>query len=103
MYFIVKIKGSKTSKLVPLKWIKSIDYAKLNTYGLAYVKNDQHEVFYSNNFEDEPRFDGALLNEFDENALPARYRAKITHVFGNFQQFLQTHLSFESIFKLLED
>lgn len=81
MYIIVKIIGAKVDKLIPLKWIKGLDYSMVFNYGTAWWKKQKVLIFYSKNFDEEPTF-GAPLEAFDENRMTACYTAKIVDFFG---------------------
>lgn len=84
MYFLVSLKTeTKTTIIVPLKWIYSLDIIKLLNYGVLVQKKIDVLVYFGTNLKDEPDFNCKVLEIFDLNR-SACYRATIIRGFGKY-------------------
>lgn len=82
MYFIVKLNNSGGRKIVPFKWINSLQLCRLLKYGVAYESKKVYTVFISpTSMDEEPDFTLDILQQLD-NTRNACYAAHIFSVFG---------------------
>lgn len=82
MFFIVKLKWSNHAKIIPSKWVQSLQLEKLLTYGIAYEKRKVQKVFISPaDLQAEPDFKLPVLNEYDRYH-DACYLVHIVQLFG---------------------
>lgn len=70
------------TKIIPSKWVQSLQLQRLLTYGVAYEKRNVYKVFISPmGFDVEPNFRLCILGEYDRDRA-ACYLAHIIQVFG---------------------
>lgn len=82
MYLLVSLKTEKKEKkIIPIKWIKGLDFIKLLNYGVDLFKNKTFIVFYTQHMDEEPDFNSNISEKFNEKRR-ACYHATIVRGFG---------------------
>lgn len=88
MFFLVKVVASGQKKIVPIKWVKNVDLAKLLNFGVTYYKKLKKNiklVYISHDINEEPDFTLDISASIN-NRQPALYKASIIHCFCKFFQ-----------------
>lgn len=79
MYSVVIFEENLEVKAIPIKFIKNFD--PIRTANDAINQSDTHVVFYSENYDEQPKFNLGLRSKFD-NRIQGCYNARILKFFG---------------------
>lgn len=79
MFSVVIFEESLEVKTIPIKFIKNFD--PIRTANDAVNQSDTHVVFYSENYDEQPKFNLGLRSEFN-NTIQGCYNARILKYFG---------------------
>lgn len=79
MFATVILLESLERLVIPIKYVLSLDILQIYNRGISRTK--KHIIYYSPDDDDEPNFQLAIKDDFEEN-VPACYKARILNVFG---------------------
>lgn len=82
MFFLIQLKSGQKN-IVPIKWIKQLNFCDLLNRGVTFFKKREYSVYISNDINDEPDFTLEVCDSI-ENKNPALYKGFIKICFGNF-------------------